>query len=52
MKFSTMAGKRYTVHPLELTRVRYERIEAWILEQAGVTFGVKATLGALRVVNG
>jgi integrase len=41
----------YTIRPLDLLRVHHEKIEAWILEQAGVTFEAKAAPGALRVVN-
>ena len=36
-KPSATAEKHYTVRPLDLLRVHHERIEAWILEQAGVT---------------
>lgn len=51
-KPSATAEKHYTVRPLELLRVHHERIEAWILEQAGVTFDASAAPGALRVVAG
>ena len=51
-KPSATAEKHYTVRPLDLLRVHHEKIEAWILEQAGVTFDAKAAPGALRVVNG
>lgn len=37
--------------PLELLRVHHKRIEAWILEQAGIVFDAKAAPGALRVVG-
>ena len=37
-KPSATAEKHDTVHPLELLRPHHERIEAWILEQAGITF--------------
>ena len=47
---SATAEKHYTVRPLELLRVHHERIEAWILEQAGIVFDAKAAPGALRVV--
>lgn len=30
--------KHYTVRPLDLLRVHHERIESWILEQAGIKF--------------
>ncbi len=51
-KPSATAEKHYTVRPLDLLRVHHERIEAWILEQAGVVFDAKAAPGALRVVAG
>lgn len=37
-KPSATAEKHYTVRPLDLLRLHHERIEAWILEQAGVEF--------------
>ncbi|MBK6999448.1 MAG: tyrosine-type recombinase/integrase [Rhodoferax sp.] len=51
-KPSATAEKHYTVRPLDLLRVHHEKIEAWILEQAGVTFDASAVSGALRVVTG
>ena len=50
-KPSATAEKHYTVRPLDLLRVHHEKIEAWILEQAGVTFAAQAAPGALRVVG-
>lgn len=50
-KPSATAEKHYTVRPLDLLRVHHEKIEAWILEQAGIVFDAKAAPGALRVVN-
>ena len=50
-KPSATAEKHYTVRPLDLLRVHHERIEAWILEQAGVQFDAQAAPGALRVVG-
>jgi len=49
-KPSATAEKHYTVRPLDLLRVHHEKIEAWILEQAGITFDAKAAPGVLRVV--
>ena len=49
-KPSATAERHYSVRPLDLLRVHHERIEAWILEQAGVTFDVAAS-GGLRVVG-
>jgi len=37
-KPSATAEKHYTVRPLDLLRVHHERIERWILEQAGAEF--------------
>jgi integrase len=50
-KPSATAEKHYTVRPLDLLRVHHEKIEAWILEQAGVTFDAKAEPGKLRAVG-
>ena len=49
-KPSATAEKHYTVRPLDLLRVHHERIEAWILGQAGIVFDAQAAPGALRVV--
>ena len=49
-KPSATAEKHYKVRPLELLRVHHEKIEAWILEQAGIVFDAKAAPGELRVV--
>lgn len=50
-KPSATAEKHYTVRPLDLLRVHHEKIEAWILEQAGIMFNAKTESGALRVVG-
>lgn len=50
-KPSATAEKHYKVRPLELLRVHHERIEAWILEQAGIVFDAQAEPGKLRAVN-
>ena len=42
--------KAYTVRPLDLLRVHHERIEAWILEQAGLEFDPKDVPVKLRAV--
>ncbi len=49
-KPSATAEKHYTVRPLDLLRLHHERIEAWMLEQAGVQFDRAAEPGRLRVV--
>jgi integrase len=51
-KPSATAEKHYTVRPLDLLRVHHEKIEAWILKQAGIVFDAKAKPGKLRVVAG
>ena len=51
-KPSATAEKHYTVRPLDLLRVHHEKIEAWILEQAGIVFDAQAVPGALRRVAG
>lgn len=43
--------QNYIRRPLDLLRLHHEKIEAWILEQAGVVFDPKAAPGALRVVT-
>ena len=49
-KPSATAEKHYKVRPLELLRVHHEKIEAWILEQAGIVFDTKAAPGKLQAV--
>lgn len=51
-KPSATAEKHYTVRPLDLLRLHHEKIEAWILEQAGVQFTSASEPGKLRVVAG
>ena len=52
-KPSATAEKHYKVRPLELLRVHHEKIEAWILAQAGIKFGAepKPASAHLRVVD-
>ena len=49
-KPSATAEKHYTVRPLDLLRVHHEKIEAWILEQAGVPFKSMEEPGKLALV--
>lgn len=49
-KPSATAEKHYTVRPLDLLRLHHERIEAWIIEQAGVQFDNASEPGKLRAV--
>lgn len=50
-KPSATAEKHYTVRPLDLLRMHHERIEAWILEQAGIAYEPDAGAGKLRAVK-
>jgi integrase len=50
-KPSATAEKHYTVRPLDMLRVHHEKIEKWILEQAGIHFDEKEAPTALRAVN-
>jgi integrase len=50
-KPSATAEKHYTVRPLELLALHHGRIEAWILEQAGIVFDAQAEPGKLRLAN-
>lgn len=43
--------QNYIRRPLDLLRSHHEKIEAWILEQAEVTFDAKAAPGVLRLIN-
>lgn len=49
-KPSATAEKHYTVRPLDLLRMHHARLEAWILEQAGVQFVPEVEDGKLRLV--
>jgi len=49
-KPSATAEKHYTVRPLELLRLHHEKIEAWILDHAGIVFVGKTIPGAIRLV--
>ena len=44
--------QNYIRRPIDLLRVHHERIEAWMLEQAGVAFTSASEPGKLRVVAG
>ena len=43
--------QNYIRRPLDLLRVHHEKIEAWMLEQAGISFDAAAEPGKLRAVN-
>ncbi|GAB4088507.1 integrase arm-type DNA-binding domain-containing protein [Hydrogenophaga soli] len=49
-KPSATAEKHYTVRPVDLLRVWHQKIEAWMLEQAGVQFEATAQPGKLALV--
>jgi integrase len=44
--------QNYVRRPLDLLRVHADKIEAWILEQAGIEFDASVKPGSLRVVGG
>lgn len=50
-KPSATAEKHYKRRPLDLLRLHHERIEAWILEQAGVKFDQESQPRMLRAVD-
>jgi hypothetical protein len=50
-KPSAIAEKHYRRRPLDLLRQWHVKIEAWILEQAGVTFQEDAPTLQLVAVN-
>lgn len=51
-KPSATAEKHYKRRPLDLLRVHHDRIETWILEQAGIKFdSAKAQAKGLQVVS-
>lgn len=43
--------QKYIRRPLDLLRVHHEKIEAWILEQAGIVHDAMAGTGKLRTVS-
>jgi integrase len=43
--------QNYIRRPLDLLRVHHEKIEAWILEQAGIVFDAKTEPGKLRAAS-
>lgn len=49
-KPSATAEKHYTVRPLDMLRMHHERIEEWILEEAGVKPACHVTAVQLQVV--
>ena len=50
-KPSATAEKHYRVRPLDLLRVWHDKIEAWMLEQAGIAFDRKTEPGKLALVK-
>jgi len=50
-KPSATAEKHYTVRPVDLLRVWHQKIEAWMLEQAGVKFEATVQPGRLVLVG-
>ena len=50
-KPSALAEKHYRRRPLDLLRMWHDKIEAWMLEQAGIRFDAEQAKQGLRVVN-
>jgi integrase len=50
-KPSATAEKHYKVRPLEMLRDKHEKIEAWILEWAGISFDVDNESNQLQLVK-
>jgi integrase len=50
-KPSATAEKHYRVRPLDLLRLHHEKLEAWILEQAGVPFDPETASGKLKLIK-
>lgn len=50
-KPSATAEKHYTVRPLDLLRLHHEKIEAWMLREAGIEFVASERRRQLRVVQ-
>lgn len=51
-KPSATAEKHYRVRPLDLLALHHNRLEAWILEQAGIDFNPEHQAEGLRLVVG
>jgi len=51
-KPSALAEKHYRRRPLDLLRQWHEKIESWILNEAGIPFDAESLKGRLFVVNG
>ena len=50
-KPSATAEKHYTVRPLDLLRLHHEKIEAWILKEAGVSLVAPTKTGNRHLVG-
>lgn len=50
-KPSALVEKHYRRRPLDLLRKWHDKIEAWVLEQAGIKFDAEQAKSGLRVVN-
>ena len=50
-KPSATAERHYTVRPLDLLRVHHERVESWILKEAGIAFDAAIATTGLRVFS-
>jgi hypothetical protein len=50
-KPSAIAEKHYKCRPLDLLRMRHDRTEAWMLEQAGIDFKPEQAIPGLQAVG-
>jgi intergrase/recombinase len=50
-KPSAIAEKHYRRRPVDLLRMWHSKLEAWILEQAGIEFAATEITERLRVVK-
>ena len=50
-KPSALAEKHYRRRPLDLLRMWHDKVETWMLEQAGIRFDAEGAKPGLRVVN-
>jgi len=51
-KPSATAEKHYRQRPLDLLRMWHEKIEAWILQQAGIEQPANCEIGLKLIKNG
>lgn len=50
-KPNALAEKHYRERPLDLLRMWHDKVESWMLEQAGIGFDAEQVKPGLRVVS-